>query len=320
MKRFFLLLLCLMLLSGCTPQPVTKESYALDTYITVTVYSGDSSAAEAALSRIDACERILSAHIESSDVGRLNASDGKTAVTVDPLTAKVLASALSVGIASDGALDITLLPVSSLWDYKSADPTVPSEESVTEALSHKGMENIVISGNSVISGGAQIDLGAVAKGAIGDEARQTLSDAGISSALLNLGGNIITLGEKPDKSPWVIAIDDPGGDGTIGKLTFSGSMAVATSSGSQRYFVKDGIAYHHILNPETGYPARSGLSSVTVLAPDGLTADALSTALFVAGEEKATQILTNYPGVSAVLLRDDDTVALLGDPPFTPSK
>lgn len=316
MKRFILLLFCLLLLSGCTVQPATVESFALDTYITITVYNGNISAAEAALSRIDECERLLSAHKVDTDVARINASDGLTPVPVDPLTVRVLDSALSVGRVSGGALDITLLPVSALWDYKSESPIVPDETAISEALSRKGMEKISLDGNTVASGGTQLDLGAVAKGAIGDEARAVLLEKDVPSALLNLGGNILTLGDKPDHSPWVIAIDDPNGDGAIGKLTFTGSMAVATSSGSQRFFVRDGVTYHHILDPETGFPARSGLSSVTILAPDGLTADALSTALFVAGEEKASEILHNYAGVSAVLLRDDGTVCLLGDPPF----
>lgn len=134
-----------------------------------------------------------------------------------------------------------------------------------------------------------------------------------------MGGNIFTLGDKPDGSPWVVAVDDPRSDGYIGRLSLRGDWSVSTSSGAQRYFVKDGVVYHHILDPETGAPARSGLLSVTVAAPTGLLADGLSTALFVAGEEEAARILeAHYPQAAAVLVREDGTVRILGDLDFTP--
>ena len=173
-------------------------------------------------------------------------------------------------------------------------------------------------GSAVTADGVGVDLGAVAKGAIGDEAVEALRARGVTCALLNLGGNILTLGDKPDGSDWVVAIEDPLGGGSVGTVAFSGSRAVATSSGVQRYFEVDGVRYHHILDPETGYPARSGIASATVLASDGLTADALSTALFVMGEARAEALLREkYPECAAVLVRDDGTVRVLGDAGFT---
>ena len=147
---------------------------------------------------------------------------------------------------------------------------------------------------------------------------QKLQAQGVVCALVNLGGNILTLGEKADGSPWTIAVDSPFGEGYAGRIEVGGGKAVATSSGAQRYFEKDGMVYHHILDPETGYPARSGLASVTVIADDGLTADALSTALFVAGEAQAAHILEEqYPNVGAVLIRDDGSIRILGNVCFT---
>lgn len=307
-------------LCGCQSQPVTEQSFALDTFISVTVYGGTSGDAQAALSRVDECEALLSAHAQGSDVERINSSQDQAA-TVDALTLDALQFALRVGEKTHGALDITLYDVSKLWDYKSETPTVPDGADIIRALEHTGPERIIIKGDTVQMDGAHIDLGAVAKGAIGDEAAKTLSQRGVNCALLNLGGNIVTLGSKPDGTKWVVAIESPfDGQNYVGSISFSGSKAVATSSGAQRYFVQDGVTYHHILDPKTGWPARSGLASVTVLADEGRLADALSTALFVCGEESAEQILETYGAeISAVLVRDDGTVRVIGDLEFAPA-
>ena len=311
-------ILCLNL-CGCTAQPVEKQSFALDTFITVRILSGgDVQDAEAALSRIDECERLLSAHREGSDIVRIN---GGETVAVDVLTERVLRGAMELHQISGGALDVTLYEVSQLWDYKSENPRVPAQDEVTAALNHRGVERIVLKDHTVTAQGTKIDLGAIAKGAIGDEARKTLRDCGVKSAILNLGGNIITLGEKPGGSGWTIAIEDPLGDGQVGTVRLHGDWALATSSGTQRYFTVDGKTYHHILDPETGYPAHSGLASVTIIAPDGLTADALSTAVFVMGEEKAREMFDAHGlyemDISAVLVRDDGSIAVLGDVDFS---
>ena len=320
MRRIAALFLALLLLgcAGCGQRTVQAGSFALDTEITVKIFSGgDEADAEAALARIDACERLLSAHREGSDISALNASGGQH-VQVDALTARVLGRALAIGRETEGALDVTLLAVSALWDYRSDSPRVPQQAQIDEALRRRGMERIAIEGDVVTAEAVSIDLGAVAKGAIGDEAVEALRARGVTCALLSLGGNIMTLGNKLDGSAWVVAIEDPRGEGTVGTVAFAGSRAVATSSGAQRYFEVDGVRYHHILDPQTGYPARSGIASATVLAPDGLTADALSTALFVMGEERAEVLLREeYPECAAVLVRDDGTVRVLGDAGFT---
>ena len=315
-----LLALLVLLCAGCASKPVTAQSFALDTFITVNLLSGgDEQTAQDALSLVDRCEGLLSAHREDSEIARLNTAPEGEIVPLSDLTRKVLSEALAIGENTDGALDVTLLAASALWDYKSDDPQVPDAQALREALTHKGMDRIELTDEGACAHGAQIDLGAVAKGAIGDEVVSLLRERGVTCALLDMGGNIFTLGQKPDGSPWVVAIDDPASDGYVGTLTLEGDWAVSTSSGAQRYFEKDGVRYHHILDPQTGAPARSGLSSVTVLAKSGLVADGLSTALFVAGEEEAARILeTAYPDAAAVLVREDGTVRTLGDLDFAP--
>ena len=285
----------------------------------ITIYAGGGEAeAQAALARVDECEALLSAHRQGSDIVFLNGADADENVLVSPLTADVLRAGLEIGEKTGGALDITLYAVSQLWDYKSENPQVPDEAAVRAALEKSGRGRVCVEGNSVCTGGTQLDLGAIAKGAVGDEVMACLKEQGVICALVNLGGNILTLGEKADGSPWTIAVASPFGEGYAGRIEVGGGKAVATSSGAQRYFEKDGVVYHHILDPETGYPARSGLASVTVIADDGLTADALSTALFVAGEAQAARILEEqYPNVGAVLIRDDGSIRILGDVCFT---
>ena len=285
----------------------------------ITIYAGGGEAeAQAALARVDECAALLSAHRQGSDIVFLNGADADENVLVSPLTADVLRAGLEIGEKTGGALDITLYAVSQLWDYKSENPQVPDEAAVRAALEKSGRGRVCVEGNSVCTGGTQLDLGAIAKGAVGDEVMACLKEQGVICALVNLGGNILTLGEKADGSPWTIAVASPFGEGYAGRIEVGGGKAVATSSGAQRYFEKDGVVYHHILDPETGYPARSGLASVTVIADDGLTADALSTALFVAGEAQAARILEEqYPNVGAVLIRDDGSIRILGDVCFT---
>lgn len=312
-------LLALWMLTGCAARSVTAQSFALDTVITLTVYNGTEQDAEAALQRVDACEALLSAHRADSDIARVNAAGAQEWVEADPLTADVVSRALQLGKDSGGTLDITLLAVSELWDYKSENPQVPSGEALQKALQSSGMDRVWVEGTRILSGGAQLDLGAVAKGAIGDEVVRTLKARGVTCALASLGGNIFTLGQKSDGSPWVVAVESPFSDEYIGTLSLSGEAVVSTSSGAQRYFVRDGVTYHHILDPQSGMPARSGLASVTVVSDSGLLADGLSTALFVAGEEKAESILAACdPDAAAVLVRDDGSVRVLGDVDFTP--
>ncbi len=320
MKRvfgIFALCLCVALCGCAAQQPVTAQSFALDTFISVRILrGGDAQDAEAALRRVDECEALLSAHRAGSDVSRVNASLGEE-VEVDALTAQVLDSALGIAEASGGALDVTLMEVSRLWDYKRETPVLPAQTDIEAALAVSGGNAVSVKGN-LARAQAQLDLGAVAKGAIGDEAAQVLRERGVKSALLNLGGNILTVGDKPDGSPWRVSIEDPGGGAAVGTLSFHGSASVATSSGAQRFIEVDGQRYHHILDPKTGWPTDSGLTSVTVLAPDGLTADALSTAIFVMGEDAAADMLeARYPQVTAVMLRKDGSLRVIGEAEFT---
>lgn len=326
MARFFRcvrkglpLLFILVFLCDCEARPMQAQAFALNTVLTVTLYGGSAQDAQDALAVADQAEARLSAHKTDSQIARLNREG---TLQADAQTAALLTKALTLCEATGGAFDITLGGVSALWNFTEQvalpDPVVPEETAIQQALTHTGYTGLQIDGNTVTLTDplAQVDLGAIAKGAVGEEMRALLKEKGVKSAILNLGGMVMTLGLK-NGEPWEVAIDSPFQSGEIVGVLRVGETAISTSSGAQRFFEKDGVRYHHILDPQTGYPAQSGVSSVTVLASDGATADALSTALFVAGYDKGCQILAHFEGASAVFVMDTGEILLCGEPPFT---
>ena len=191
---------------------------------------------------------------------------------------------------TDGALEPTIYPVLTAWGFITEENRVPSDAEITELLKNVGYERIRQEDTTVqLNSGMMLDLGAVGKEYAGDFAAQVLKDSGITSALLDLGGNIQAVGTKPDGSPWRLGLCDPFSDGKLGVLEIS-NQAVVTSADYERYFIgEDGIRYGHIIDPATGYPAESGLASATVIAEEGQLCDALSTSLYVMGAERAIE-------------------------------
>ncbi len=317
MKRScaLLLFLCL-LLSGCKAQTAEAQGFAFDTILTVRLFGGGEALAQEALSLADAAERRLSCHLDGTEIAALNAGGE---VTLSASTADLLALSLDVYDKSGGALDIGLGGVSALWDFKSVPPALPDEDALEEALSHAGADKLALDGARahLTDPQAQIDLGAVAKGALADEMAAFLTEEGVSSFLLDLGGCICVRGGK-DGAPFRIGVEDPRDGGILGVVSLQSGVA-STSSGAQRGFTLDGKRYHHILDPSTGYPAEAGLLSVTVFSDSGALADALSTACFVLGEEGAAELLALYPGTSALLLTDKGETRIIGEVAFTPS-
>ena len=316
-------LLLALLLCGCASNaPVEREIFAMDTLMTIRVW-GDEEDVSAAVSEINRLDALLSVTNENSEVYALN-RDGNAELSTD--TYDLLSDALNVSQRTDGAFDPTIYPLVELWGFTKDTQAVPSQSAIDAVLPLIDYEQVKCDNEIVtLADGGKIDLGGIAKGYTAQKVVDLLADRGIDTAFLSLGGNVQALGSKPDGEPWVVGIADPENPSeAIGTLRFSGSMALVTSGGYQRYFEENGVRYHHILDPETGYPAETGLASVTVLAQDGTLADGLSTALFVMGMEKATALWRESDDFEAVFITQDGAIfatagaaSLLTDCEFT---
>ena len=302
------------LLSGCGRQstPVSDTGFYFDTVITITLYEEDNK------SLLDECmalaghyEALLSPTVEGSDVWKINANPG-TFITVDKDTLSLLQEALSYAEVSDGMVTPSIGALSSLWNFGSDCPQmVPESQAIQNALAHIDYHSIEIQGSRVRLNDpeAVIDLGFIAKGFIADKMKEFLLSKGVTSALINLGGNLVAVGSKPDGTPFKIGIQKPSASSGTAALTLDlTDISVVSSGNYERYFEKDGRLYHHILSAETGYPVENELSQVTILSPDSTQADALSTLCFILGYEKAVRLLENYPDVQAVFITEDGQI------------
>lgn len=297
MKKFLVLLFfcSIVLLFGCQGRQLYKDSRVMmGTF--VEVISTDKKAAAIAFAEIKRIEDLLSKYKPDSEISRLNKAGSLTASTE---TFYIIEKAKEFWQASDGAFDITVAPLVDLWGFTEKKYYLPKEEEVKNTLNLVGSDKIILHNeNNMIefkTSGMKIDLGAIAKGYAVDCAVKKLKETGIKSCLINAGGQIYALGDKSGV-PWKVAIQDPRKKGFIDYLELR-DTAVATSGDYEQYFLQDKQRYAHILNPKTGYPADSGVISVTVTAPDGLTADALATAIFVLGKVKGLKLAKEFPGV-----------------------
>ncbi len=309
--KYFFATLILAAVSSCSSAPETeasRELFAMDTIISIKAYGQRSEeAVNAAAERLTELEELFSVTDENSDIGLLNKL-GTAKISDD--TVYVVSEALNVCEGTDGALDITIYPVLREWGFTTGNMHVPSDEAITAALAKTGYENIIISGNTItLPEGYMLDLGSCAKGYSGDEMLEVMSEVGATSALVNLGGNVQALGSKPDGSDWSVGIATPFSPNDLLGILQIHDKSVITSGGYQRYFTDDdGKVYIHILDPHTGYPSDSGLVSVTVIGDRGIMCDALSTALFVMGKERAVGYWREEGGFDMVLVADDGTV------------
>ena len=225
-------------------------------------------------------------------------------------TAALLERALALCGETGGALDVSIYPVVRAWGFTTGAYRVPEEAELAALLERVDYTRISLEGTVLtLPEGMELDLGAVAKGWTGDRLMELLRGEGITSAIVELGGNVQALGSKPDGSPWRVAVQAPDGSGYAGALEITDCAAV-TSGGYQRYFEQDGETYCHIIDPAGGRPARSGLASVTVVAEEGAAADALSTALFVLGRERGEALWRERGGFECVFIGEDGSVAV----------
>lgn len=313
-KRVFLFFLALILLAGCAPAPAQAEPtaertfFAMDTVMTLRLYEGgDETLLDQAEEQVQKLESLWSVTDENSEIYALN-RDGEAELS--PETERLLDTALEMCRRTGGALDISIYPVLRSWGFTTGEYAVPSDKTIAALLPLVDYTKVEYGGRSAaIPEGMEIDLGSVAKGRTGDILSDYLKGNGVTSAMLDLGGNIQTVGSKPDGSPWRVGIRDPEGDGNLGVVEVT-DQAVITSGGYERYFEEDGVRYWHILDPKTGFPAHSGLISVTVVGDTGAVCDALSTALFVMGLDNALEHWRQHQDFEAVFVSEDGSITI----------
>ena len=305
MKKFLSLFLLpvLLIATACSrsvPQPETSTFLAMDTTIDLTVY-GDAALLDQIQVQVTALEDQISVTKPGSEVYAINANGSGT---LTGSAKEVMEGALNMCRRTGGALDLSIYPIVRAWGFTTGSYQVPSEDEIQALLplvDYTKIQYDPAGGSVSIPSDMEIDLGSVGKGYAAGQAAQLLRDSGVTSALLNFGGNVQTVGCKPDGSPWQIAIKDPQG-GTPMMVLSIDDQAVVTSGGYERYFEQDGQTYWHIMDPATGHPADSGLLSVTVVGHDGLVCDGLSTSLFVMGLEKAANLWANSSDFEAVFV------------------
>jgi FAD:protein FMN transferase len=291
-------------LSGCYNiidiQYYKERRVMMGTYLEVTCPSKE--AATIAFDEIKRIEGLLSKYDPQSEISRLNIA-GELKVSPDAFY--VIKKAKEFWQASDGAFDITVAPLADLWGFTNKEYSVPASQDLARALTLVGSDKIALNENDnvikFLVPGMKIDLGGLAKGYAVDCAIKKLKDAGVASGLINLGGQIFCLGNKSGR-PWKIAIRDPRYKSTLDYELELVDRAVSTSGDYEQYFTKEGKRYCHIINPKNGYPVEAHFESVTVLAADGLTADALSTSMFILGRIKGQALLKRFPGAEAVFI------------------
>lgn len=322
MKRSIFLTICgaLLFLTACMTSsspadaeaPCRREVMAMDTIMTLTVYPQTTSQGEEilqkAVSQIQELEDLLSVTAENSEIYRANHSQGVPVELSAPVR-ELLAEALALCASTRGALDVSVYPIVRTWGFTTGEYRVPEQAEIDRLLPQVDYTKVLLDGSSLtLPPGMELDLGAVAKGYTGDRLMELFTAEGVTSAIIELGGNVQTLGSKPDGTPWRVGLQAPEG-GYAGELEII-DKAVVTSGGYQRYFEADGKTYIHIIDPATGYPADSGLISVTIVADSGILGDGLSTALFVMGREKAEEYWRAHPDFDFVLLTEEGTVVI----------
>ncbi len=310
---FFLLCITLLTLSGCSRKKedetfITRTTYMLNTIITINIYdSTDESLLDGCLDICKKYEELFSRTIDTSEIARLNRGE---IAEVSEDTTELIEKGLFYGKLTEGAFDISIEPVSSLWDFSSGSehPLLPDSALLEAALKKVDYQKVQIQEHKVLfmEEGMSIELGAIAKGYIADKIKAYLIEQGVGSATINLGGNMLCVGTKPSGAPFRIGIQKPFADHSqvVGIVDID-DLSVVSSGIYERYITVDGKQYHHILNPATGYPYENGLVSVTIISPKSVDGDALSTSCFCLGLEDGMKLVESQPDCYGIFITSD---------------
>lgn len=294
------------------PSYIEDHAFQLDTIITIKLYGEeDTSMIDDSFSRIEELEKMLSVHLEGSDLAKVREEAGDSAVKVQPETIEVMEAAIQYAEFSQGRFDPTAGPLIELWGIDPPEGHVATEDELAEVLPLIDYQKLMVDGEAgtiYLQDEKMIaDLGAIAKGFIADKVKEQLVDAGVTSGIINLGGNVLLVGGKPDGSDFRIGVQDP--DSLRGEYLGIVSLkdeSIVTSGDYERFFEADGKKYHHILDPSTGFPAENSLRSVTIISPKSTDGDALSTTCFLLGLDEGIKLIRTMPRIDAIFVTEDD--------------
>ncbi len=298
-----------------TTATISKSAYMMDTIIAISLYGDDAKKEDVLEGSIKLCEQydsMLSIDDEGSEIYKLNhRTAGENKIKTTKEVAELILAALSYCDMSNGSFDITIEPVSSLWDFNSDLPSLPNDASLSAALAAVDYHNVSVDGEYIIfaNDDTRIDIGAIGKGYIADKVAAYLRENGITSAIINLGGNVLCIGSYNNDQNFNIGLMKPYSNSSEVIETLSiDNMSVVSSGVYERCFDLDGVHYHHILNPRTGYPYQNGLTQVTIITESSTAADALSTVVFCLGEEEGAKLVEGLDGTYAFFVHEDGSL------------
>jgi thiamine biosynthesis lipoprotein len=309
-------------LTGCRKGPPSQAEFVLGTVCTVSLYDqGKSGVYEEIFGRLREIESRMSVTLPGTELDRINANAGIEPVAVHPDVFEVIEEAVRYAELSGGAFDPSIGPLVSLWNIGGDEPHLPSQEEIDALLPLVNWRDIALDREGLTvflkRPGMALDLGAIAKGYAADEAERILRKTRVKRAIIDLGGNILVYGEKQDRSPWRVGIQNPlDNRGAYIGIVEIRERTVVTSGIYERFFEADGVRYHHILSSADGYPVRNGLLSVTIVTRRSIDADALSTSVFALGYEEGKALVESLEGVGAVFVFEDKSIRLCGGAGF----
>jgi len=319
---FLLLISLIFTFSGCRNEEtkivnnnkISESEFLLDTHVTITLYgTADENLFPEIFEEIQRLENILSVHVEGSDLDLLKKNAGIKPVKVSEDTIKLMEKSIKYSELTNGLFDITSGPLIDLWGIGTESAKIPSKDEIKEAIGlinykkikiDKKESTVFLEDDDMIA-----NLGAIAKGYIADRVEEKLYKLGIESAIINLGGNVQLIGTKPDGTLFRIGIQDPDESrgGNIG--VYTGKDVTIVSSGDyERFFIEDGVKYHHILNPKTGFPVDTEIKSVSIITDKSFEADALSTSVLLSGWDKGIAMIENSKDIEAIFINKDHQV------------
>jgi len=322
MKRKLMIIVLTFVLAigivGCTNedsnQPISRTEIFMSTPVSITIYDGEyENILDKAFEKVEEVENLVSINKENTEISELNKNAGIEKVKLSDISYDILKKGLEYSKLSNGSYDITIGPLVKLWNIGFEDAKVPSQDEINEVIDTIDYNNIEINDSTkevfLTKKGMEIDLGSIAKGYIADEIANILKQEGVNRAIIDLGGNIYALGSKSSNSNWKIGIQNPFNDRgeVVGGIEVS-DKTVVTSGIYERFIEENGVKYHHILNPKTGYPYETDIAGVSIITDKSIDADALSTLTFTKGLEEGLKFIEGLDNVDAIFITNDKKI------------